>query len=168
MNNGRSVFRSRKQRALALGASFILGNLIFWQVSQAWAVEGDLKLIEAGSPKAATDPVAVSSNVAATEPDIVEINQEQVESMTKAGGTYSNTFSDPTNYTLGPDDVIEVNVMRHPEFSGKFPVNLEGKIQFKFAGDMLVTGLTKSQLEQKLTKMLSSFVIKPEVNVTIV
>jgi polysaccharide export outer membrane protein len=74
---------------------------------------------------------------------------------------------DPLKYRLGPDDVIEVSVMRHPEFSGIYPVNQEGKIQYKFVGDMLVNGMTKSQLENTLTEIVSKYVIAPEVNVTV-
>jgi polysaccharide export outer membrane protein len=72
-----------------------------------------------------------------------------------------------TQYTLGPDDVIEILVLRHPEFSGTFPINKEGKIQYKFVGDMEVNGLTKHQLEEKVIQAISTYVISPEVNVTI-
>jgi len=77
------------------------------------------------------------------------------------------TFNQPVRYTLGPDDVIEITIMRHPEFSGTFPINLEGKIQFKFVGDLVVTGLTKKELEQKIQQVIGNYVINPEVNVTI-
>ncbi|MFZ5800891.1 MAG: polysaccharide biosynthesis/export family protein [Candidatus Omnitrophota bacterium] len=78
-----------------------------------------------------------------------------------------NIYTDPTRYTLGPDDVVEIVVMRHSEFSGIFPVNLEGKIQFKFVGDIEVTGLTKKELEEKIRKTLSTYIVNPDVNVTI-
>ncbi len=77
------------------------------------------------------------------------------------------TASEAMRYTLGPDDVVDIQVQRHPEFSGTFPVNLEGKIQMQFAGDIDVTGLTKKDLADKIAKLISSFVINPEVNVTI-
>ncbi len=70
-------------------------------------------------------------------------------------------------YTLGPDDVIEINVQRHTEFSGTYPVNLEGKIQYEFVGDVDVTGLTKKEVEDKISKLISGYVVNPEVNVTI-
>lgn len=79
----------------------------------------------------------------------------------------ASSFSDPLKYTLGPDDVIEITVMRHTEFSGTFPVNLEGKIQLKFAGDIEVTGLTKKQLEAKIKNVIGAYIISPEVTVTI-
>ncbi len=74
---------------------------------------------------------------------------------------------DLSNYTLGPDDVVEITIFRHPEFSGVYPVNLEGKIQYKFVGDMSVDGLTKSQLQVKIKDIISNFVVNPEVSVTI-
>lgn len=76
-------------------------------------------------------------------------------------------FIDLSNYTLGADDVIQVDVIRHPEFSGIFPVNQEGKIQYKFAGDIVVTGLNKKELEEKIKNTISTYIINPNVSVTI-
>ncbi len=75
--------------------------------------------------------------------------------------------SEAMRYTLGPDDVVAIQIQRHPEFSGTFPVNLEGKIQMQFAGDVDVTGLTKKELQDKIAKLISSYVNNPEVDVTI-
>ncbi len=75
---------------------------------------------------------------------------------------------DSVKYTLGPDDVIEIAVMRHPEFSGLFPINLEGKVQYKFVGDIDVKGLNKKQVEEKISKVLSNYLVNPEVSVTII
>jgi len=74
---------------------------------------------------------------------------------------------DPLRYTLGPDDVVEITVFRHPEFSGVYPINREGKIQYKFVGDIDVDGLTKMQLEQKIRDIISVYIISPEVSVTV-
>jgi polysaccharide export outer membrane protein len=74
---------------------------------------------------------------------------------------------DPLKYTLGPDDAVEISVMRHPEFSGVYPINKEGKLQYKFVGDIEVNGMTKAQLEQKIKDALSVYVNSPEVNVTV-
>ena len=79
----------------------------------------------------------------------------------------NNNF-DSSNYTLGPEDVIEINVVKHPDFSGTYPVDLEGKIQYKFVGDINVTGMTKGKLENKIKTIISAYVASPEVNVTIV
>jgi len=74
---------------------------------------------------------------------------------------------DPLKYTLGANDIVEISVMRHPEFSGVYPINEEGKLQYKFVGDIDVNGLTKLQLEDKVKDIISQYVISPEVNVTI-
>ncbi len=83
-------------------------------------------------------------------------------------GQASDVQFDPVNYTLGPNDVVEIEVMRHPEFSGKYPIDQEGKLQYKYVGDLNVKGLSKKELEKKLSDALSQFVVSPEVNITIV
>lgn len=82
------------------------------------------------------------------------------------GIAVSATF-DPLKYTLGPDDAVEISVMRHPEFSGVYPINQEGKLQYKFVGDLDVNGLTKLELEDKIKGALSVYVNSPDVSVTV-
>ncbi|MCX5693301.1 MAG: polysaccharide export protein [Candidatus Omnitrophica bacterium] len=74
---------------------------------------------------------------------------------------------EPLKYTVGPDDVILIDVRRHPEFSGEYTINSEGKIQYKFVGDIPVSGLTKLELKDKLISILAKYVIDPDVDVTI-
>ena len=76
--------------------------------------------------------------------------------------------AEPLTYTVGPDDVIDINVRRHPEFSGSQTIGKDGKIQYRFVGDVLVSGLTKDQVAAKLKVLLSQYVSDPEVDVTIV
>jgi polysaccharide biosynthesis/export protein len=78
------------------------------------------------------------------------------------------TVAEASKYTLGPDDVIMIEVRRHPEFGGQYTVTAEGKIEYKFVGDIVVAGLTKLQLQERLAKILSEFILDPEVNVQIV
>ena len=77
-------------------------------------------------------------------------------------------ISESLKYTLGTNDIISIEVRRHPEFSGKYTVNSEGKIGYKYIGDILVDGLTKNELKDRMTGILSDFLIKPEVDVQIV
>ncbi len=71
-------------------------------------------------------------------------------------------------YTLGKDDVIQINVRRHPEFSGRFPIGANGKIQYPFIGDIDLNGLTKTEASAKITSTLSVYVESPEVDVSII
>jgi protein involved in polysaccharide export with SLBB domain len=91
--------------------------------------------------------------------------QQQIAALPAA--PTQDILTEETKYTLGPDDVVEIVVLRHPEFSGTFPVNKEGKIQYKFVGDLDVNNLSKQQLEAKIKEAISTYVISPEVNVTI-
>lgn len=122
-------------------------------------------------------PKFVSANMPAEELKIIELPSaqsdtngilsiEEVKSNAQLNQETTNKF-DPLRYTLGPEDVVEVTVMRHPEFSGVYSINQEGKLQYKFVGDIDVNGLTKKELEQKVKDIISNFVIAPEVNITV-
>jgi len=78
------------------------------------------------------------------------------------------TVTEDVKYTLGPNDIVAIEVRRHPEFTGQYTINSEGKIEYKFVGDMLVTGLTKLQLKDRIAEMLSEYLVAPEVDVAIV
>lgn len=100
--------------------------------------------------------------------NIVTTNEKiRPQSIVDIAQSLSLSNFDPLKYTLGPEDVVEVSVMRHPEFSGTFHINQEGKLQYKFVGDMEINGLTKQQLEEKIKEIIANYVISPEVNVTI-
>jgi len=116
------------------------------------------------TPQPVSAPEAVPETVEETVQETVQ-NQEQL-ALQPVSPEQAALLAE-TQYTLGPDDIIEILVLRHPEFSGVFPVNKEGKIQFKFVGDMEVNGLTKQELQEKIKQAISTYVISPEVNVTI-
>jgi len=120
----------------------------------------------ANTPIPGTDLVVVEDTEESIDPN-VPAQMALAEPALDQDYLDTNYFFDPTKYTLGPDDKIEIAVQRHPEFSGVYPVNLEGKIQYKFVGDIEVSGLNKTDLEEKLSQILSTFVINPEINVTI-
>jgi len=72
-----------------------------------------------------------------------------------------------SRYTLGSTDVIDVSVMRHPEVSGQYMINQEGKIQYEFVGDIKIAGLTKDEASHLIAERLSEYIISPEVSVKI-
>lgn len=79
----------------------------------------------------------------------------------------TNIEKEPLKYTLGPDDVIQIEVRRHPEFSGEYAINSEGKIQYKFVGDIPLAGLNKTDAKEKIKSILSKFIIDPDLDITI-
>ncbi|MDE1920634.1 MAG: polysaccharide biosynthesis/export family protein [Candidatus Omnitrophica bacterium] len=80
----------------------------------------------------------------------------------------SKAYADQnSSYTLGPTDVVTITVQRHPEVSGDYTINTEGKIQYEFVGDVVIAGLTKKQAVALLVKKLSTYIIHPEVTMKI-
>ena len=72
-----------------------------------------------------------------------------------------------SKYTLGADDVIDIVVMRHPEVSGEYIINKEGRIQYEFVGDLTLAGYTKEQAVKVLAKKLSTYILRPEISLKI-
>jgi len=99
------------------------------------------------------------------QPAVVEVS---VPESAPAVGTIGITSDEPVKYTLGVEDIISIEVRRHPEFSGEYRINSEGKIQYRFVGDIFVSGMTKNELKAKLTQILSAYLIEPAIDVAIV
>ncbi|MBN1871772.1 MAG: polysaccharide biosynthesis/export family protein [Candidatus Omnitrophica bacterium] len=110
------------------------------------------------------EPAKVPSDQVIQEtPTTVDINLDAL----KAVQAPPAAMTEDVKYTLGPNDVIEITVRRHPEFSGQYEITSEGKIEYKFVGDVVAEGLTKAELKDRITEILEDYLIEPEVDVTI-
>ncbi len=151
--------------------ALVLGSVVF---------AADLEVVSETTPAVTTQttPSAVSetapalAQVPASAPTIEKAKDDTTPASTKKlmptpPEVKSSVIGEATRYTLGPDDVIEIIVRRHGEFSDKFLINGEGKIQYKFVGDIEIKGLTKTEVKEKIGQILSKFIISPEVDVTI-
>ena len=87
---------------------------------------------------------------------------------TPAGYNYITWMVGEGPYTLGRDDVLQVDVRNQPLFSGQFVVGPDGYIQYTYLGDIPVAGMTKYEVQQILTKLLEEYIRSPIVSVTIV
>lgn len=94
------------------------------------------------------------------------INQDFQTRMQEVKGQRLSQEAEDT-YTLGKTDVLEIAVMRHPEVSGLYVINSDGKIQYEFVGDVKVADLTKGQVSELITEKLKDYIINPEVTVKI-
>lgn len=90
---------------------------------------------------------------------------EQDPSQLITGANYD--YIGEGKYTLGVNDVISISVMRHPEVSGEYTVNKEGKIQYGFVGDIFIVGLDKNQVKELVSQKISEYIVSPDVTVTI-
>ena len=76
-------------------------------------------------------------------------------------------FDWTTTYVIGPGDSLDINVWREPDFTRVVVVRPDGKITLPLIGDVVASGLTTSQLEKKLEKLLEEYVEIPKVSVII-
>ncbi len=96
----------------------------------------------------------------------------QIEMISEADVNLQKLYQDipddgASSYTLGKLDVLDIFVQRHPEVSGRYVINNEGKVQYDFVGDIFVEGLTKDAIRDKFVELLSTYIVSPEVTVKI-
>lgn len=113
------------------------------------------------------------------------IQQEQQLAKTGIQADLTEIMTPPQPYQIGAGDYLAITVWDHPELvmpvnsmtgatattAGALPagytVSSEGKIQFPYAGDIKVAGLTELQARDLLVQHLSSYIKKPEVTLRV-
>lgn len=70
------------------------------------------------------------------------------------------------DYTVGPEDVLQVSVWMHPELDKSVTVGPDGTLTFAPAGDVKAAGLTTKQLADRLGDRLSTY-LRQTVTVTV-
>jgi protein involved in polysaccharide export with SLBB domain len=79
------------------------------------------------------------------------------------------TANDDNSYHLSSDDEISITVFNEPDLSiSKIKVGTNGSISMPLLGQVIIKGLTITELEQELTrKLLNGYLKKPDVTVSI-
>lgn len=73
-----------------------------------------------------------------------------------------------STYLLGPDDQLDVSVSEFSELTDKrVRVDGDGDIQVPLVGRVHVSGLTAQQTEQELSRLLSTYIRRPQVAVSV-
>ncbi len=80
---------------------------------------------------------------------------------------FSLCFGETEDYILQPGDIVDINVVEHPEFSGRNKIRPDGKINYPVIGEIEVASLTCAQLVKIMQGKLSSYVNNPVVSVSI-
>ena len=71
------------------------------------------------------------------------------------------------NYSIGPEDVLTIDVWKEPEISRTVPVRRDGKISLPLLNDVQAAGLTPTQLSTEIEGRLHDSIIKPQVTVIV-
>src|SRR5215469_6454335 len=72
-----------------------------------------------------------------------------------------------TDYKIGPQDVIRVDVWKEPDISRTIPVRPDGKISLPLLNDVQAAGLTSMQLAGLIRDGLTKYITSPQVTVTV-
>ncbi len=83
---------------------------------------------------------------------------------TSAGSADTKKFS----YTIGPEDILSVDVYDNPDLKGLYTVSTDGDIVFPLLGQVKVAGLTVSAAKDKITALLKKdYLYNPIVSIII-
>lgn len=94
-------------------------------------------------------------------------------SMVSASGVMETSAAsdapDP-NYVLGPDDVVEIEVLGRADFRARVRIQSDGKIQLPYLGDVEASNRTAKQLGEQVAQALEAggYFAKPVMRVEIV
>ena len=129
------------------------------------------------------DTPAVTAVIKTITPQLIQQEQQLAKSGIQADLT--EIMTPPQPYKIGAGDYLAITVWDHPELvmpvssmtgatatiAGSLPagytVSSEGKIQFPYAGDFKVEGLTELQARDLLIERLSNYIKKPEVTLRV-
>ncbi len=73
----------------------------------------------------------------------------------------------PTDYVIGPEDMLQVTVWKNDTLSKAVPVRPDGKISLPLLHDIQAAGLPAMQLRDKIAGALAEFMPNPEVSVIV-
>ena len=73
----------------------------------------------------------------------------------------------PSDYIVGIEDELKIDVWKEPELSTSVVVRPDGKITIPLVNDVYVVGMTTKQLQDTLTEKLRAFVNEPQVTIVV-
>ena len=72
-----------------------------------------------------------------------------------------------SDYKIGPQDVLRVDVWKEPDISRTIPVRPDGKISLPLLNDVQAAGQTSMQLAGTIRDGLTKYITNPQVTVTV-
>lgn len=85
---------------------------------------------------------------------------------TLAGGP-AGSLKPPTDYLVGPEDVVVISVWKEEGLEQEVIVRPDGKLSFPLAGDVVAEGRTPEQIQADITKRLERYIPDPVVTVSV-
>lgn len=85
----------------------------------------------------------------------------------KPGDPQPEGVTPPSDYVIGPDDVLGVIVWREQDLSTDVKVRPDGKVSLPLVNDIQAGGLTPEQFREKVTTAVTKFVEAPSVTIIV-
>lgn len=80
----------------------------------------------------------------------------------------ATSYAQKSEYLLQPEDVLRITVYEQPDLDTKVRISSQGEIAFPLIGKVKTEGLTVSELEDKITRLLADdYLVSPQVQVFI-
>lgn len=73
-----------------------------------------------------------------------------------------------TDYRIGPEDVLSIVVLGHPDYTRVVPVRPDGRISLPAVNDVMAAGLTPQDLRMRLTESFSKFINSEGLEVSVI
>jgi len=118
---------------------------------------------------AAITLILLSISVQAQGPAPKNIKRDNAKVLTAANiaSQPPKPATDDPKYSIGPEDVLTIDVWKEPEISRTVPVRRDGKISLPLLNDVQAAGLTPTQLSSEIVEKLNETVINPQVTVIV-
>jgi polysaccharide biosynthesis/export protein len=71
------------------------------------------------------------------------------------------------SYQIGPGDTVRVSVFDVPELNLSARVKQSGELTLPLVGELIVAGLTESEVQEQVTSKLAHYVRNPQVNIAV-
>jgi len=72
-----------------------------------------------------------------------------------------------SEYKIGPQDVLRIDVWKEPDITRTIPVRPDGKISLPLLNDVQATGLSAHELAMNISKGFEKYINNPQVTVTV-
>ncbi|PYM99084.1 MAG: hypothetical protein DME07_20975 [Candidatus Rokuibacteriota bacterium] len=82
-------------------------------------------------------------------------------------GAEGGRGTSPTEYRIGPEDVLQISVWKNEAMSRMVTVRPDGKISMALLNDIQAAGLTALQLREVVAKKLAEYIPTPEISVIV-
>lgn len=80
---------------------------------------------------------------------------------------YKVDLIEPSDFFLGPEDVLKVTVWKSPDLSGEVVIRPDGTITLPLIGDVPAAGLTANVLAKRIADLLTEYMSSPIVTVQV-